>query len=170
MRRVLADVPYSIKGFNFSTDEVIAWGTVGLLIVGAGTLIANWRTIVAARRAADAALAQVRAAYPYIDISVDPISPGAQVLVAHVRWLAGVLPARTVGIWVRGPSYLHRGTLPMLGPADGGRRLDLAAVGEEGLQPEGVAVPSTAGKVWRSISWTDPDDKPRTATGEIDTG
>ena len=173
---VISKVTYSVFGLTFTTNEMLAWGTIALVVVGAGTLVANWRTIVAAKASAqaaktsaDAALAQVRIAYPILDISVRPIPSGSQVATARVRWLGGSLPAREVSIWARGPSYVHHLRLPSLGPPDDSRLLELRVpLPTDPAPPQNISAPS-AGKVWRSISWTNPDDGVQERRGEIDT-
>ena len=162
-------VDYSINGFTFSTNDLIAWGTVALVVVGVLTLVANWRTIVAARRTADAALAQVQVAFPDLDLRIAPIAAGTPIAVAVVRWLGGVLPARDVDVWVRGPSFWHHARWPMLASTDQDRRLDLPSVAIAPTIAGAPTIAPGAGKAWRSVDWLAPDGKRRVYKGEIDT-
>ncbi len=173
---IISNVTYSLFGVTFTTDEMLAWGTIALVVVGALTLVANWRAIVAAKAAAqaaktsaEAALAQVRIAYPILDISVKSIPSGSPMVTAHVRWLGGSLPAREVSFWVRGPSFVHHLSLPSLGPPDDGRLLQLPVTSPaDPAPPQNMPAPLAAGKVWRLIRWTNPDDGLQERHGKID--
>lgn len=174
---VISNVTYKVFGFTFTTDEMLAWGTVALVVVGAFTLLANWRAIVAAKASAqaaktsaDAALAQVRIAYPILDIRISPVPSGSSTVTTRLRWLGGSLPARDVTIWVQGPSFTHYISLPSLGPTDDGRVLPLPVASPTTHVPQNMIAPSAPGKVWRLVSWTNPDNSSQERRGEIDTG
>jgi len=81
------------------------------------TLVANWRAIVAAKAAAQAAKTSARPrlhrydCLPILDISVKSIQ---RITNGHspCPLARGSLPAREVSFWVRGPSFVHHLSLP----------------------------------------------------------
>jgi len=117
----------------------------------------------------EAALAQVRIAYPILDISVKSIPSGSPMVTAHVRWLGGSLPAREVSFWVRGPSFVHHLSFAIAWTS---RRWTPPATSRYLTRRPCPAAEyaCTAGR-WEGVAmirWTNPDDGLQERHGKID--
>jgi hypothetical protein len=148
-----------------SVEWILAIVAILSLLFVAWTALATSKAAKAAATAAEAAVKQVQASFPELDIESKWVRANTQAPAGRIKYLYGLVPARDVVVWVRGPGGLYRDQRPLLTPAESA--VDYRATlwsGDVNADPSAffqfpaTAAPSDA---WVGVTWLWPDGQRR---------